>query len=117
MSELDRRTFLKLLAASAAAGSLPWLSGCEKRSAPSIFSKDFYKLPMTGNARVIHMTDAHGQLNPVYFREPNVNLGVGDAYGRPPHVVGNKLLDKVGLKHDSPESYAYTYIDFDKACP
>jgi len=114
MSQIDRRTFLKMLAASSAAGTLPWLTSCANSALPGI-SKDFYKVPMTGNARVIHMTDAHGQLNPVYFREPNVNLGVGDAYGRPPHVVGKKLLDKVGLNSNSPESYAYTYIDFEKA--
>ena len=48
--------------------------------------------------RILHITDVHGQLKPMYFREPNVNLGVGDAFGRPPHVVGNKLLDAMGLK-------------------
>ena len=80
MSQIDRRTFLKLLAASSAAGTLPWLNGCMSNSKPGI-SEDFYKVPMRGNARIIHMTDAHGQLNPVYFREPNVNLGVGEAYG------------------------------------
>ena len=44
-----------------------------------------------------------------------MNLGVGDAFGRPPHVVGNKLLDAMGLKPATPESYAYTYLDFDAA--
>ena len=75
----------------------------------------FYDVPMKGSARIMHITDVHGQLNPVYFREPNVNLGVGDAYGRPPHVVGKKLLKKMGLKENTPESYAYTYLDFEKA--
>lgn len=114
MSQINRRTFLKMLAAGTAAGSLPWLSQYANANMPGI-SKDFYKVPMTGNARIIHMTDAHGQLNPVYFREPNVNLGVGNAFGRPPHVVGKNLLKKVGLKTDSPESYAYTYLDFENA--
>ena len=75
----------------------------------------FYDLPMQGNARILHITDVHGQLNPVYFREPNVNLGVGDAYGRPPHIVGKGLLDYMGLTADSPEAYAYTYLNFEKA--
>ena len=70
---------------------------------------------MKGSARLLHITDVHGQLNPVYFREPNVNLGVGDAYGRPPHLVGKKLLDAMGIKPATPESYAYTYLDFDAA--
>jgi sulfur-oxidizing protein SoxB len=57
----------------------------------------------------------HGQLNPVYFREPNVNLGVGDAYGRPPHVVGDKLLNYMNIKPGTAQSYAYTYLDFQKS--
>jgi len=78
-------------------------------------SDDFYDLPMKGNVRILHITDVHGQLLPVYFREPNVNLGVGDAYGRPPHLVGNKFLDAMGLKPETPESYAYTYLDFENS--
>ncbi|MGB5340094.1 MAG: thiosulfohydrolase SoxB, partial [Gammaproteobacteria bacterium] len=72
----------------------------------------FYDLPMQGNARILHITDVHGQLKPVYFREPNVNLGVGDAFGRPPHIVGQGFLDFMGLSANTPESYAYTFLDF-----
>jgi len=75
----------------------------------------FYDLPMRGNARILHITDVHGQLKPVYFREPNVNLGVGEAYGRPPHLVGKKLLKAMGLEPKTPESYAYTYLNFENA--
>ena len=57
-------------------------------------------MPLNGNARILHITDVHGQLLPVYFREPNVNLGVGDAFGRPPHVVGKGLLKHIeALEH------------------
>jgi len=114
MSQINRRTFLKLLAAGSVAGSASWLSRYANAGMPGI-SKDFYSVPMKGNARILHMTDAHGQLNPVYFREPNVNLGIGDAFGRPPHLVGDKLLKNTGLKQGSPEAYAYTYLDFEKA--
>jgi sulfur-oxidizing protein SoxB len=106
-----------------AAGSSGLLAACGKgtdeaqkaaASAPmGALSDDFYDLPMKGNVRILHITDVHGQLLPVYFREPNVNLGVGDAFGRPPHLVGNKLLDAMGLKQGTPESYAYTYLDFE----
>mgnify|MGYP000474487803 FL=1 len=112
MSELNRRDFLKLLGITATAGSLPIFQGCSNTSTLS-FSKDFYKVPMKGNARILHITDVHGQLNPVYFREPNVNLGVGDAFGRPPHVVGPKFLEIMKFKPSTPESYAYTYLDFE----
>ncbi len=115
MPKIDRRSFIKMLAASAAAGSAPWLAGCSNPTGTQAISRDFYKVPMMGNARILHMTDAHGQLNPVYFREPNVNLGMGDAYGRPPHIVGKKMLDYMGLKENTPEAHAYTYLNFDKA--
>lgn len=114
MSRIGRREFLKLLSAGAAAGSLPWLYQHANAGLPGL-SKDFYRVPKKGNARILHITDVHGQLNPVYFREPNVNLGVGDAYGRPPHIVGKGLLKEMGLSENSPESYAYTYLDFDQA--
>ncbi|MBL7004819.1 MAG: 5'-nucleotidase C-terminal domain-containing protein [Gammaproteobacteria bacterium] len=112
MNQFDRRDFIKLLGAGAAAG-LPalWPSSALSRQAP----QDFYDMPMNGNARILHITDVHGQLLPVYFREPNVNLGVGDAYARPPHVVGKDLLKYMGLKENSPEAYAYTYLNFAKA--
>ena len=112
MRKLDRRTFIKMLGAGAAAGSFPWLSACSKGNG---ISEDFYKIPAHGNVRILHCTDIHGQLKPVYFREPNVNLGVGEAYGRPPHLVGKKLLKAMGLKENTPEAYAYTYLDFDNA--
>ena len=74
-----------------------------------------YQLPMRGSARILHTTDIHGQLFPVYFREPNVNLGIGGAYDQLPHVVGEKLLDRMGLEAGSRDAYAYTYLDFDNA--
>jgi sulfur-oxidizing protein SoxB len=111
MSEINRRNMLKLLGLGAVTATIPGLISCQSNS-KAVLPKDFYKLPMKGQARILHITDVHGQLKPVYFREPNVNLGVGPAYGRPPHVVGNKLLQAMGLKSSSAESYAYTYLDF-----
>ena len=124
MPPFDRREFLKILGAGAAATTIPGLTACSKSDDGAAMvdppvSKDplegFYDLPMQGNARILHITDVHGQLNPVYFREPNVNLGVGDAFGRPPHVVGKGLLDYMGLSTDTPEAYAYTYLNFENA--
>ena len=78
MNTLNRRQFMKLMAAAAAAGSIPVISSSRalaNKSAPP----GFYDKPMDGDARILHVTDVHGQLLPVFFREPNVNLGVGDA--------------------------------------
>ncbi len=113
MTDLKRRQLIKLMGAGAAAGSLP---GCFIESSQAASKPDdFYRLDMQGNARILHITDVHGQLLPVYFREPNVNLGVGEAYGRPPHVVGRQLLQHMGINENSPESYAYSYLDFEAA--
>ncbi len=113
MKQFDRRDFIKLMGAGTAASSVPllWASSAYTQKMPD----NFYDMPMNGNARILHITDVHGQLLPVYFREPNVNLGVGDAYGRPPHVVGKKLLNHMGLKENSAEAYAYSYLDFHNA--
>ena len=108
MPPFDRREFLKMLGVGAATTTIPGLTGCSKSDDGSTAAvteplavknplETFYDLPMQGNARILHITDVHGQLNPVYFREPNVNLGVGDAYGRPPHIVGKGLLDYMGF--------------------
>ena len=113
MPKIDRRDFLKVMGFGAAATAAPFLSS-RAFSGPSM-PDGFYDLPMKGNVRLLHITDVHGQLQPVYFREPNVNLGVGDAFGRPPHLVGKGLLDAMGLEPGTPQSYAYTYLNFDEA--
>ncbi len=110
MPKIDRRDFLKVMGLGAAAPVI-----ASKALKGGEMPAGFYDLPMQGNVRILHITDVHGQLRPVYFREPNVNLGVGDAFGRPPHLVGTKLLDAMGLEPATPESYAYTYLDFDAA--
>lgn len=74
-----------------------------------------YQLQPFGNARVLHMTDTHAQLKPVYFREPSVNIGVGSMRGNPPHLVGDRFLDYFKIGTGTPASYAFTYLDFEGA--
>ncbi len=105
---IKRRDFIKAVGALAAAGALPLSLRTYAAGMPAL-----YDTPMKGNVRLLHFTDVHGQILPVYFREPNVNLGVGDAYGRPPHVVGKTFLKQMGIEEGSPEAYAYTYLDFE----
>jgi len=112
MRKLDRRDFLKIMGLGAGAAVIPALIPGQAFSSNKP-PAGFYDLPMKGNVRLLHITDVHGQLKPVYFREPNVNLGVADAYGRPPHLVGKKLLKAMGLEPNTPESYAYTYLNFE----
>lgn len=105
---IRRRDFLKLAGATALSGGLPRLA----RSADTANIYDFERF---GNARILHMTDTHAQLLPVYFREPSVNLGIGAMRGRPPHLVGRAFLDRFGIKPDSADAYAFTCLDFEKS--
>lgn len=106
---MNRREFLALLAKTWVAATV---SGCT--TLRSAGEGELYKLSPFGQARILHITDTHAQLNPIYFREPNVNLGVGQATGKYPHRVGRNLLDAIpGL---SPaDMYALTYLDFSEA--
>ncbi|MDC0389970.1 5'-nucleotidase C-terminal domain-containing protein [Candidatus Thioglobus sp.] len=109
---LTRRDFIKVLGAGSAAGLI---SGCGNDAPTKLASQDnMYEVAKTGNARILHITDTHGNLLPNYFREPNVNLGFGPTYGQLPHVVGNKLLEQIGVKPGSPEAYAFTYNNFEE---
>ena len=105
---IRRRDFLTLAGAAALSGSLP-------RFARSADNPSVYDLERFGNARILHMTDTHAQLKPVYFREPSVNLGVGTMQGNPPHLVGKAFLDRFGIRPDSADAYAFTCIEFEKA--
>jgi sulfur-oxidizing protein SoxB len=105
---IRRRDFLKLAGAASLSGGLP-------RIGRSADGAAVYDLDRFGNARVLHMTDTHAQLLPVYFREPSVNLGIGTMQGKPPHLVGRAFLDRFGFKPGSAEAYAFTYLDFEKS--
>jgi len=111
----SRREFLQMLAVASAAGVS--LTGCSKKSgtASSTGVDNMYDVPVFGNVSLLHFTDCHAQLMPVYFREPNINIGIGDAHGKPPHVVGDAFLKEFGVKPDSIEAHAFTYLNFEEA--
>ena len=78
-------------------------------------SERLYDLPKFGNVSLMHFTDCHAQLLPVWFREPNVNIGVGEAIGQPPHLVGEKLLSRFGIAPRTAQAHAFTFLDFEAA--
>ncbi len=107
--KIRRRDFLKLSGAA--------LSGGLIRASRAADTPGIYDLERFGNARILHMTDTHAQLQPVYFREPSVNIGIGDMAGQPPHLVAKAFLDRYGIRPDSADAYALTSVDFEKAAP
>jgi len=105
---MDRREFLNVLAAAAAAGfPLAAREALAQGNAAAM-----YDVARFGNVSLLHFTDCHAQLLPIYFREPSVNIGVGDFAGKPPHLVGEALLRHFGIKPGTIDAHALTYLDF-----
>ena len=102
---INRREFVQALAVAGASGLLP---------AGLTAGTNIYDIPAFGQVRLLHITDVHAQLNPTYFREPHINIGIGDSLGRPPHIVGEAFLKHFGISPQSAEAYAFTYKDFPK---
>jgi sulfur-oxidizing protein SoxB len=106
----SRREFLQVMGAAAVAGLVPGTLRASQHSSSNPY--DFAKF---GNVSLLHYTDCHAQLNPIYFREPHINLGIADMYGNPPHLVGEHLLKHFGIPANSPEAYAFSYLNFAEA--
>ncbi|MGB1833924.1 MAG: thiosulfohydrolase SoxB [bacterium] len=106
----SRREFLQVMGAAAVAGLLPRSLRASQHSSSNPY--DFAKF---GNVSLLHYTDCHAQLNPIYFREPHINLGIAAMYGNPPHLVGEHLLKHFGIPANSPEAYAFSYLNFAEA--
>jgi S-sulfosulfanyl-L-cysteine sulfohydrolase len=112
MAALERREFVSVLGAAAVAGFGFGRASDAQAASP-------YDLPPSfkgpGAVSLLHMTDCHAQLLPLYFREPSVNLGLGEQRGRLPHLVGEHLAKAAKLAPGSPEAYAFTALDFERA--
>jgi sulfur-oxidizing protein SoxB len=107
---LHRREFLQVLALAAAAGAT-----LRSRASPAQTAAAFYDVPAFGNISLLHLTDTHAQLLPLYYREPSVNIGVGAARGRVPHIVGTDFLKRFAISPDSRLAYAFTHLNFEAA--
>ena len=108
---ITRREFLTVAAASAAltglSGRLGTLAAQQK-----ITQEQLLAFRPKGQVTILHMTDCHAQLKPLYFREPSVNIGVGPAKGLPPHITGRDFLSYYGIKPGSLEAYMLSSHDF-----
>ena len=109
---ISRRDFFQVLGAASAAGmALGRYADADAATA----QKGLYDIAPFGNVSFLHMTDCHAQLKPTYFREPSVNLGLASMQGQPPHLVGEALLRRMGLRPGTAQAHAFTCIDFESA--
>ena len=114
MSSLSRREFLQMLTAASAAGmGLGCTNGASTGS--NTQPGNLYEVAPFGNVSLLHFTDCHAQLKPIYFREPSINIGVASAAGKPPHLVGDALLKAFKIAPGSIEAHAFTFLNFDEA--
>ncbi len=106
-----RRDFFTLAAATATllGGAGRLASAAVKQE---ITQKDLLRFEPKGQVTLLHICDIHAQLMPIYFREPSINIGVGDVKGFPPHITGKDFLGKFDIAATSPEGYALTSNDF-----
>jgi sulfur-oxidizing protein SoxB len=110
---ITRREFLQASVAASAIVGVSGFGNWSKLAAQQALTQDqLLQFDDFGNLTLIHITDIHAHLKPIWFREPEWNIGVGDAKGVPPHVVGKAFIDMFKLTPASPEAYALTYEDF-----
>ena len=108
---ISRRDFLQLGAATAAllGGSADLVRAAARQA---LTQEQLLAFEPLGQVTLLHITDCHAQLVPIFFREPSINLGVGEVEGKPPHVTGAELLDLFGIEASTPEAYALSSLDF-----
>ena len=105
---LSRRDFLQALAFASAGG----MSLQSNFAGAQVAAQKFYDVPKFGNVHLLHFTDCHAQLLPIYFREPNVNLGIGAQEGKTLHLVGEYFLKANGIAPGTRDAHAFTYLDY-----
>ena len=105
---LSRREFNKILAIAGASGLLSNIAHAKGDAG-------FYNIPNNGDVRLLHITDSHAQLTPIYFREPSTNLGFNGVYNQAPHLVAEHLLNQFNIKPNSELAHAFTSINFSAA--
>ena len=110
---ITRREFLQASVAASAIVGVSGFGNWSKLAAQQALTQDqLLAFDDFGNVTLVHITDIHAQVRPIWFREPEWNIGVGDAKGKPPHIVGRAFIDMFNLTPASPEAYALTYEDF-----
>ncbi|MFT6557656.1 thiosulfohydrolase SoxB [Sneathiella sp.] len=107
----SRRDFLQVSCATV--GLLGFGTDFVRASARQTLTQDdLLNFESVGNVTITHITDIHAQLVPIYFREPSINLGVGEMSGLPPHITGKEFLEKFGIEKGTASAYSLSSSDF-----
>ncbi|MGZ2257159.1 thiosulfohydrolase SoxB [Roseobacter sp. A03A-229] len=110
---ISRRDFLQVgMAASALVGASGFGNWARLGAQQALTQDQLLQFDTFGNVSLIHVTDIHAQLKPIYFREPSVNMGVGANKGAVPHVTGAEFRKLYGIEDGSPSHYALSSGDF-----
>ncbi len=110
---ISRRDFLQATVAASALWGASGVGNWARLSAQQALTQDkLLEFEDFGNVTLIHITDIHAQMKPIWFREPEINLGIGAVNGEPPHVTGADFLKMFNIESGSPHAYALTYEDF-----
>lgn len=110
---ISRREFLQASVAASALYGASGVGNWSRLAAQQALTQDqLLQFDAFGNVTLIHITDIHAQLKPIWFREPEINIGVGDVKGIPPHITGMDFIKEFNLQPGSPEAYALTHEDF-----
>ncbi|MFA8387767.1 MAG: thiosulfohydrolase SoxB [Pelagibaca sp.] len=110
---ISRRDFLQVsMAASALVGASGFGNWSRLAAQQALTQDQLLQFDTFGNVSLIHVTDIHAQLKPIYFREPSVNIGVGDNRGVVPHLTGGDFRKLYGIEDGSPSHYALSSGDF-----
>ncbi|NKX45742.1 thiosulfohydrolase SoxB [Roseicyclus persicicus] len=110
---ISRRHFVQAALATSALYGASGFGNWSRLAAQQVLSQDdLIGTGGPGNVTLIHITDIHAQTQPIFFREPEVNIGVGIHAGQPPHLVGSEFRARFGIEQGSAMDYALTYDDF-----
>lgn len=111
---ISRRDFLQTgMAASALLGASGFGGWARIAARQALTQDQLLEFRTFGNVSLIHVTDIHAQLKPLYYREPSVNLGTGANKGEVPHITGAEFRRLYGVEDGSPAHYALSSGDFE----
>ena len=110
---ISRRDFLQTSMAAAALYGGSGFGNLGRLAAQQALTQNkLLEFDSLGNVSLIHVTDIHEQMKPIFFREPEINIGVGGNRGQVPHVTGADFRKLYGIHDGSASAYALTYDDF-----